>query len=428
MPRADTAADHRAPHGRERWKLAAALAVTLLVAYYDRLNISFAIPLIAAERGWNAEQTGNYGSLLMGLFYVGYGFSNIFLTPFGARIGPRRSLLVIVCLWSLMTALGAIASQVLLLFMASRVLLGLAEGVHFPMMSQLTKHWFPLHERSRANGLWIAGIYLAVLSAPLVLVPTMQRFGWRSGFLLLAVASLVVSLPVVARQVFDRPAVHPRISVTELDYIEHHALTEHAADAASAGPRLRDAVLSPTFVVMMLAGILNNVVALGLSGWLPTYLAGREGVHFADLSYLAALPYAASFFGLLTWATLGDRTGRRAVIAAAGYLVAGGCIYAAFHAAAIWSSIALFGAATFFIASYTATEFALIQRMLPVEHVAAGSGIYNGLTTLVGGGLGPMVVKGVIAHGTETAALAPVVVPCGLIAIALWYVSRRLNY
>ena len=64
-----------------------------------------------------------------------------------------------------------VASQVLLLFMATRVLLGLAEGVHFPMMSQLTKTWFPLHERSRANGLWVAGIYLAVLSAPLALVP-----------------------------------------------------------------------------------------------------------------------------------------------------------------------------------------------------------------------------------------------------------------
>lgn len=414
--------------GGERWKLAAALAVTLLVAYYDRLNVSFAIPLIAAERGWTPAETGNYGALLMGLFYVGYGISNIFLTPFAARVGPRRSLLVILCLWSLMTALGAVASQVLVLFMGSRVLLGLAEGVHFPMMSQLTKNWFPLHERSRANGLWIAGIYVAVLSAPLVLVPVMQRLGWRSGFILLAVVSLCASVPAVLRLVFDTPAAHPRVSAAERDYIDRSAAAEHASDVAAHGARLRESMLTPAFGALMAAGILNNVVALGLSGWLPTYLAGRQGVQFADLSYLAALPYAASFLGLLTWAWLGDRTGRRAGIAASTYLVAGVCIFAAFHAVEIWTTVALFAAATFFIASFTATEFALVQRMLPAEHVAQGSGIYNGLSTLVGGGFGPAIVKGVLAHGTESSSLLPVVIPCALIAVALWYVSRRLAY
>jgi sugar phosphate permease len=428
MSRAEAQAGHSGRDGRTRWRLALALAVTLLVAYYDRLNISFAIPLIAKERGWTPEQTGDYGAILMGLFYVGYGLSNLFLTPFGSRVGPRIALLVMVCLWSLMTALGAIASQVLLVFMASRVLLGLAEGVHFPMMSRLTKVWFPLHERSRANALWIAGIYLAVLSSPLVLVPAMHSLGWRAGFLLLSLAGLAVSLPVVARGVFDRPADHPRIGDAEREYIESHAAVEHAADENVRGARLRDSILTPTFAAMLVAGILNNVVALGLSGWLPTYLAGREGVQFEDLSYLAALPYAASFLGLVAWAQLGDRTGRRAVIAAVGYLVAGGCIYAGFHAAAIWATIALFAAATFFIASFTAAEFALIQRMLPARDVASGSGIYNGLTALVGGGLGPTVVKGVVAQGATAAALLPVVVPCALIAVAVWLVSRRLRY
>jgi len=414
--------------GRTRWRLAGALAVTLLIAYYDRLNISFAIPLLAAARGWTSQQTGDYGSLLMSLFYVGYGLSNVFLTPLGARLGPRTSLLTIVSLWSLFTALGALTSQFLLLFLASRVVLGLAEGIHFPMMSLLTKRWFPLHERSRANALWVAGIYLAVLSAPLLLVPLMHRVGWRGGFIILALGGLLVSLPVVFRQVYDAPVAHPRISAAEASYIAAHIASESEEDRATRGRSVRSAMLTPAFGWMMTAGILNNVVALGLSGWLPTYLAGRPGVHFEDLTYLAALPYAASFLGLLTWAVLGDRTGRRAAIAAGGYLVAGGCIWAAFHAATIWATVGLFAAATFFIASYTATEFALVQRMLPAEHVAAGSGIYNGLSTLVGGGLGPVVVKGVIAGGGAAATVLPVVLPCVLIALAVGVLSRKLRY
>lgn len=107
--------------------------MTFLVAYYDRLNISLAMPLIAIENGWNEAETASNGALLMGLFYAGFGVANIFLTPLGARIGPRRSLVVIILLWSLFTALGALASQVLMVFMASRVLLGLAEGIHPPI-------------------------------------------------------------------------------------------------------------------------------------------------------------------------------------------------------------------------------------------------------------------------------------------------------
>ena len=50
---------------------------------------------------------------------------------------------------SLFTALGAFASQVMMIFMASRVLLGLPEGIQPPMMNQLTNQWFAPDEGTR---------------------------------------------------------------------------------------------------------------------------------------------------------------------------------------------------------------------------------------------------------------------------------------
>ena len=82
--------------GHRRWQLSLVLMVTFFVGYLDRLNITFALPLMAAEFGWSEVQTQDYGSLLMGLFYGGYGLANIFLTPFAVRFGPRRSLLIII--------------------------------------------------------------------------------------------------------------------------------------------------------------------------------------------------------------------------------------------------------------------------------------------------------------------------------------------
>ena len=59
--------------------------MTFLIAYYDRLNISLAMPLIAAENGWTDAQTASNGAMLMGLFYAGFGVANI-LTSFAIPI------------------------------------------------------------------------------------------------------------------------------------------------------------------------------------------------------------------------------------------------------------------------------------------------------------------------------------------------------
>ena len=133
--------------------------VTLFVGFMDRLNITFALPLMAQEYGWTDAQVQVYGSRLLGMFYAAYGVANIFLTPFAARLGTRRSLMIIVVLWSVFTALGAFVSQFIMLLLASRILLGLAEGVHVPMMMTATQAWFPPAERSRANSIVAAGIF-----------------------------------------------------------------------------------------------------------------------------------------------------------------------------------------------------------------------------------------------------------------------------
>lgn len=411
--------------GAQRWKLAAALGVTLLIAYYDRMNISFAIPLIAKEHGWSVEETESYGARLISLFYVGYGFANIFLSPIAARFGPRRSLLAIVALWSLFTALGAWVSQFLMLLLASRVLLGLAEGVHFPMMNQLTKRWFPPEERSRANSLWISGLFIAVLTAPIVLVPIMDRFGWRTGFFVLAVGGLLISLPLVFWQIFDSPQLHPRASAAERAWLLERATQENESNGGDAlWPLLR----RPVFLLLLAAGMLNNVVALGIAGWLPTYLSRLDGVAYGDLSYLASLPYATSLLGLVVWSRLGDRTSRRGYIAAAGYAACGVFLWFALTSDSLTQTLVCLGLGTFAVSTFNTCEFAMAQRILPERSVATAAGIYNGLSTMVGGGLGPFIVGGVISGTGDPAAVAPIVAICLVTAAALALLGRATRY
>ncbi|AFV00303.1 MFS transporter [Simiduia agarivorans] len=395
-----------------RWRLAWVLMVSLFIGYLDRLNISLALPLIAEEFAWSTADKQHYGSLLMSLFYLAYGAANILLTPLGARFGAKRSLQLIVVLWSVFTAMGAWFSQILVLFLASRVLLGLAEGIHFPMMNTLTQRWFAPEERSRANGIWISGIFLAILTAPLLLVPIMDAWGWRAGFHGLAVAGLLITLPLISLYVQDAPPGQT---------------SDHTP------PKLLDPapwrlLAHPSVALMLLAGILNNMLSLGISNWLPTYFASRADVDYAQLTWIAALPYVFSLLGLALFSWLGDRTGKRGRNAAFGFVAAGLCVTGAFSADDLWLSLALFCAGVFFITTFNACEFAMVQYLLPERNIAQGSGLYNGLSVMIGGGLGTWFVGQFMADANQMGSVAPLSGLFVCAAAVLWWLGRRTNY
>lgn len=77
-----------------RWKVSIVLGVSFFIAMLDRMNISYALPLIAQEFDWDPEQKRYYGSWLIGLFYFSYGLSNLLLTPLASKFGPRKTLLL----------------------------------------------------------------------------------------------------------------------------------------------------------------------------------------------------------------------------------------------------------------------------------------------------------------------------------------------
>ncbi len=409
--------------GQRRWQLALVLMVTFFVGFLDRINITFALPLMAAEYHWNEADTQRYGSLLMGLFYGAYGLANILLSPLAARFGPRRSLMTIVCLWSVFTAMGAWVSQWIMLLLASRVLLGLSEGVHVPMMTTATKTWFPLEERARANSIIVSGIFLAVLLAPMLLVPLMGQFGWRAGFLVLAAAGALVSLPLVYRFVHDSPERHPSVSAEEARLVADGR--EREAEEEVSGQLLRSLFTTPRFMLFFLIGICNNLMSLGLTSWLPTYFTNRRGIPYDEITFLVAAPYAFSLVGVALWSTLGDRYNIRALLAACGFAAAGVAIYIALNAESLPLVIACMTAAVFLFSAFTASEFALVQRILPMDQFAPAMGFYNGMSALIGGGLGPALMSPLIGDGEGTWVITAIAL---LTSVLLLVYYRMVRY
>ncbi|MCV6615472.1 MAG: MFS transporter [Cellvibrionaceae bacterium] len=401
------------------WRIPVVLAVTMFIGYLDRMNISLALPLIAEEMQWTLAQKKTNGGLLMACFYMAYGVANIFLTPIAARFGPRKSLLVIIGLWSVFTSLGAVFSQILLVFIASRILLGLAEGTHVPMMNQLTKNWFAAHHRSRATGIWMGGLFVAILSGPIILVPVMHHFGWRAGFHLLAITGVIVSLPLVYFFIKDQPRQPPKEDPSKAP--PAHYLKADQQSLASI-------IKTPVFLVALATGLINHMLAVGISNWLPSYLASRSDVDYADLTYLGALPYVFSLLGLVLWPWLGDKTNRRARNAAIGFLLAGASTLVSFNQSSLWLAMAGFTFGIFFITAFTACEHPVIQHLFPQQLVAQGSGVYNGVCMIVGGGIGTFFIGGLMVDANGHTNILPLLLAFSVAAICSLVLHRLIKY
>ena len=411
-----------------RWQLPLAMLVTVLFSYYDRMNISFALPMIAEDYGWTVEEVGKYGGMLMSVFYIGYGLANMLLSPLGEKFGPKKSLCIVIVLFSIFAALQAPFGMILTGLVAVRFLLGLSEGIHFPMLNIMVKNWFPVHERSRANGIWICGLFLSMISAPFVVVPITERFGWQAMFIAVGLAGMVISLPLVVKFLYNRPQDHPRITEEEMRFITRGMEKDEVHDL-SFRQGLGILAKKKAYWVAVLGGIANNMVSFGLLNWLPIYFTQGRGLAFSDLSYATSIPYAFSIFGILLWAYLGDKTNQRALLAGIGFFGAAAGAYFAATSPTLPMVVALFALTIFIQISFAANEFAIIQRIVPRDMIGTGAGFYNGFCMLVGGGLGPVIVGSIVsATGSYTMGLISLTGICAFGGIVMIILGRLIKY
>jgi len=114
------------------------------VAYLDRVNISIAGSAITAEFRLTNVQLGPVFSA----FVLGYAFPQAPGGWLADRIGPRLILLLGVIWWAvfttLITALSANVSGVLVLLIAIRFLLGVGEAVVYPASNCIVASWIPV--------------------------------------------------------------------------------------------------------------------------------------------------------------------------------------------------------------------------------------------------------------------------------------------
>ncbi|MCX7783753.1 MAG: MFS transporter [Meiothermus sp.] len=393
-----------------RWQIPLVLAVTVFVHYLDRNALPLALPKIAQEFGWTDKQIGSNGDVLLAAFFVTYGIAQIFLSPLAERFGPKRSLMLAITGFSVFTILVWPLGFSLLALIILRLLLGLGESVHMPMNSAIVSRWFPASERARANSIYVAGILLAVAFAPLLVVPLVNALGWREAFAVLGLVGLLVCLPLVWRFVQDTPPTGRVVNVAFLDVKASY---------------MRDG----RFWLYTVAGVFNAFCVFGILNWLPTYFNRARGINFEDLGWPLFVVFVSGIVGVLLWAYVGDRLGSRNLLASLGFLIAALCVWLTSSADSLSLVVLLFALGVFTQSAYNAQEFATVQRLLPPDKVGAGTGLYNGLTVLLGGVGGSLVPGSIVAAtGSFQAGILSVMGGAIIAGVLMFVVFRVVRY
>ncbi|MBX6395832.1 MAG: MFS transporter [Alicyclobacillaceae bacterium] len=366
---------HDKPTTRFRWWFAVALWFLLLISYIDRTNISIAGPEMVKD----GVVTQTALALANSLFLFIYGLSNIFGGYLGDRLGPRKVSLIALTWWSLMTLFtGLVWSSVALVL--SRVLLGLGEGMHWPMNSKWVKSWFPPAERARANMFWELGLTVGpIITGPFVTWLILSSGSWRVPFYVLAVIGLIIMVPVIWWVAKDKPEQSRFVSPSELAYIRSGTETEVVGESVSIGDVLRKV----DFWLLLINWSGMATVFYGITFWLPKYLMKVRHIDLHMTGFWYMLPYILMTVFMILTALISDKIMRRSIFAGLATLVAGLGLWLGTNASDLTVAMILISIAAAMNGVVLPTVWSSLQRMFPSRNVGTGAGLLNGLENII---------------------------------------------
>jgi MFS family permease len=171
-------------------RVIALLALSVLINYIDRGNLSIAASLLKDELGLSASQLG----ILLSSFFWTY---SLFLPVSGwlaDRYDVRWVMALGFFLWSAATAVtGSLHGFASLL--AARLMLGIGESVAYPCNGKILARYVPEVGRGLANALIAAGVGCGPALGTFFGGTLTARYGWRPFFIVLGVVSMAWLIP-----------------------------------------------------------------------------------------------------------------------------------------------------------------------------------------------------------------------------------------
>jgi MFS family permease len=251
---------------------------------------------------------GYVGSLMFGLFLVGWGLSFIW-GPISDRFGRTKSLAATILVYALFTGAAAFSTNVWMLAIF-RFLAGIGVGGEWAMAGTYVAEAWPEDRRKMGAGYLQTGYYFGFFVAAVLNYTIGATFGWRAMFLC-GLFPVVVSIVTL-------------LGVKEPERWEQRNREVQAAPAKKRNPFA--VIFSPRYLgrtITMSALLTIAIVGLWAGAvYEPTaivFLSRQAGMELPDAakmaSYGTALLSIGTILGCIAAPWLAERLGRRPTLA-----------------------------------------------------------------------------------------------------------------
>jgi len=367
------------------------LCLGYVIAYLDRINVSFAALQLNEDLGLSPAAYG----LGAGLFFVGYVVfevpSNLILRRVGAKLWISR----IMISWGVISALMAFVHSEATFYLC-RFLLGVAEAGFLPGVILYVNQWLPPPDRARALSVLaastaVAGLVGSPLSMSLLgLDNTWGLRGWQWLFVLEGIPAIVLgglvlftlpNTPMEAKWLTgeEKSALQSALD-SEIGHLERHRF---------------DVIGRSLFWKVGLLGIVYFCMVLGMYGvafWMPQILQKTlDGTNLSLLGWYNAIPFLAAVVGMLAIGWSSDRLGERKLhVVGALILASVGCVLAG-KATGLGESLVALSLASIGLWSVIGPFWAFTTARMGGLAAAVGVALINSIGNM-GGFFGPYIM------------------------------------
>lgn len=388
---------------RVMWRLMPYLVVLYVVAYLDRVNVSYAALDMTADLGFS-DSTYGFGA---GIFFVGYFLLEVPGAVFAARWGVRRMVCRIMVSWGLLAMLMGFIRNAHEFYWL-RFFIGAAEAGFFPAMIVYIGQWFRAADRGKAVALFMSAISLAMVlggpvSGALLKVDWLGLDGWRWLFILEGMPAVLLGISTLFF-LTDRPEDAKWLPAEEKAWLvgelqRERLLAEQSGQTRSSS--ITQALCDPRVLIFSAAYFFGLLASNGLGYWLPTMIKSLSGFTNFTVALLVSLPYSLGVIAKIVAGWSSDRT-REQRWHTAGLLFLGGFGLAAL---AQWQghlalALVCLCVAVVGLTGYTPSFWAYATSFLAGTANAAAIGLINSIGNL-GSFAGPYAMGWLKEHTTD---------------------------
>jgi MFS transporter, ACS family, tartrate transporter len=276
------------------WRLIPFLMLLYMVAYLDRVNISFAALTMNRDLGISESVYG----FAAGVFFLSYCLFEVPANMVLARMGARRWLAILMVVWGFVSMSTAFVHTEAS-YIGVRFLLGVAESGFYPGVIYYFTFWLPKTLRTRILALFLLAVPLCnCLGSPisahiLVLNNISGLHGWQWLFLLEGAPAVLLGF-AAWYMLADEPSSSPWLTAEDKQQIEDDLKRDSALQIESGSQK---AHVARDCVVYFLWSSGNY----GLTFWLPKILSAH-GASNVSTGWWASVTFGFGAIAML-WAS-----------------------------------------------------------------------------------------------------------------------------